>query len=84
MKGLIRKNDSIFASLFYLVSDRCEFNGLRLNACLSVGDVCNVIRSFLVFIGVERTSFSCSVPAIIFDSLDRRLTGDSRKAKTKR
>lgn len=48
-----------------------------------MGVVCNVVRSFLVVIGVDRISFSCSAPAIIFDNRDRRLTGDSRKARKK-
>jgi len=47
---------------------------------LCIGDVCKPPRSFLITIGVGSISLSLSDPEIIFDNLDRRLTGDSRKA----
>ena len=48
-----------------------------------MGDVCRPSRVFLDVKGVGRTSLSFSLFAVIFDNLDRRLIGDSRKAKLK-
>lgn len=47
----------------------------------AIGDVCIPVRSSLIIIGVDITYFSGSDPESIFDNLDLRLTGDSRKAK---
>jgi hypothetical protein len=45
-----------------------------------MGIVFKPVRSFLMIIGVDIISFSCSDPVTIFDNLDRRLIGDSRRA----
>jgi hypothetical protein len=45
-----------------------------------MGIVFKPVRSFLIVIGVDMISFSCSDPVTIFDNLDRRLIGDSRRA----
>jgi hypothetical protein len=68
-------------SSFYLVSDWFECNGVTSYDRRSIGDVCKPPRSFLIAIGVGIISLSWSDPVAIFVNLDRRLTGDSRKAK---
>lgn len=74
----------VFVLFSYVVSDWCECSGVTSNERRSMGEVCRPIRSLRIIIGVGRISFSASDWGNIFDNRDRRLFGDSRKAKKSR